>query len=447
MGSLYFLLTFSVFADGWADREKKVVDLNVQNNFDNQAQVGVVVGVVHGKNSYVWSYGEIVNHEKIMPDADTYFEIGSITKTFTTTLLAIEIGRGRVKLDTKVSELWSDLVGTDVGTMTLLELATHHSGLPGMPDNFAPSDLLNPYKDYSEKKLFDFLKRFKRTGVAPYPFEYSNLGMGLLGYLLSEKIHGKSFKDYVTQELLRPLGMNATRISVADIAPEKKAQGYNEFLENMPFWDLNVLEPAGVIKSTASDMLKYLKFQMSSEDSLLVKAKDMTHLNHGTLDGDFFMGLGWQVGKIQDHEVVTHSGATGGYRANLMVDKKNQLGVIVLSNTAVSPSCIISGIFDVPCEFPRWEHFSKEFLETFSGYYFCEELQWGTKIFLKNDILSLRGDGQSVLRLWSKSKMNHVIPDVGADLVFHQDPKGSIDGFVLNQNGKNREFKRKLSSL
>jgi serine-type D-Ala-D-Ala carboxypeptidase/endopeptidase len=146
----------------------------------------LVFGVVDGDKSEVVAFGKLDDGK--VPDGDTVYEIGSVTKTFTATLLAQAVLSGRVTLDTPVAQLLPDFKIPSRGDkeITLGELATQHSGLPGMPSNFLPTDQANPYADYDSAKLKAFLAGYELRRDPGAAYEYSNLGFGLLGYALAQ---------------------------------------------------------------------------------------------------------------------------------------------------------------------------------------------------------------------------------------------------------------------
>jgi CubicO group peptidase (beta-lactamase class C family) len=443
---LLIILTSTSFAQAspWSDALKARLDSVVQRNFENKSQVGLVVGVVSGNETHIWGYGERKLGERETPDGNTYFEMGSITKTYTATLLAEEVLLGRVRLESPVKSLWPELKGTDAGEITLEQLATHSSGLPRMPDNFAPVDPLNPYKDYDEGKLLDFLQRFRQTKKPPYEYSYSNVGMGLLGFLLAKKLHRQSFADYLAENLLQPLGLNDTKTALTESDLARAAQGYGNFFQLFPFWELNVLSPAGVLKTTASDLLKYVQFNMGEGDGLLNRAASLAHQARAPTDQEGFrIGLAWESGKLGDHQILTHSGATGGYRANLAFDEKEKLGVVVLSNTDMNPHCVVSVAFGAACEVERWVSVSPRWQQKLVGTYHSKAMGIDADVFQQSGFLGLRVSGEPLMRLWAKSDLAYEIPDAAAKLTFQFDKAGRVDRFTLKQGGDEVEFLRR----
>src|SRR5215475_11747845 len=146
----------------------------------------LVFGVVDDGRSEVVAFGQLDGGKAA--DGDTVYEIGSITKTFTATLLASAVLSGRLALDTPVGQLLPDFTIPSRGTkeITLGDLATQHSGLPRLPPDFMPADPENPYADYDAAKLKESLAAYKLPRDPGAAYEYSNLGFGLLGFALAQ---------------------------------------------------------------------------------------------------------------------------------------------------------------------------------------------------------------------------------------------------------------------
>src|SRR5438477_4070163 len=187
----------------------------------------LVFGVVNGDESAVVGFGTL--DEGKAPNGDTVYEIGSITKTFTATLLAREVLSGRVTLDTPVSTLVPDFTipSCDGKQITLGEIGTQHSGLPRLPSNFLPKDSSNPYADYDSPKLKAFLAEYKLPRDPGASYEYSNLAFGLLGYALAQSNH-TTYGALVARQILAPLGMSMSSTSFTDKMRAHLARGHDE---------------------------------------------------------------------------------------------------------------------------------------------------------------------------------------------------------------------------
>jgi len=181
---------------------------------ENHKAVGIVVGLVDATGERFLGAGATAPGGNVAPDADTVFEIGSITKVFTSLILADMVGRGEVKLDDPVAKFLPasvKLPERDGKKITLIDLSNQVSGLPRMTDNFKPADGADPYVDYGPDRLYEFLSRYHLTRAIGEKYEYSNLGVGLLGHALALKA-GVGYEELVRCRVLEPLGMSDTAI-------------------------------------------------------------------------------------------------------------------------------------------------------------------------------------------------------------------------------------------
>ena len=205
------------------------------------------------------------------PDAGTVFEIGSITKVFTAALLAEMAGREEVRLNQPVAELLPPGVRIPSyrgRAITLAHLAEHTAALPRLPRNFwaTVTDLKNPYRDYQVVHLYEYLSRAAigfppGTGVA-----YSNLGAGLLGHVLALRA-GRPFEDLLAERVLRPLGLADTGITLSVDQAARLAPGHTFKGEPTPGWDFPSLAGAGALRSTAAEMLTFLRANLDPPET------------------------------------------------------------------------------------------------------------------------------------------------------------------------------------
>jgi len=298
--------------------------------------VGVSVAVVEHGVSRVFSYGTA--------KPDSIYEIGSITKTFTGLVLSQMVEQGTVRFDDPVRELLpSGLVPKpDGGEITLLSLATQHSGLPRLPDNFHPADPTNPYADYRPADLYAFVAKHTVAMPAQTEYLYSNLGFGLLGQALSNRV-GVPYPTLLEQEVTGPLGMRDTVIS---LSPEQQARfitGHKSDHQPAHAWDWDALAGCGAIRSTASDMLVYLQANLHPENlNLATGSSAATTLPAALIQSHQLRadGEGGRIALAWRYQPATgdylHPGGTGGYSAYALFNPKGDFAVVVLSNTAES---------------------------------------------------------------------------------------------------------------
>ena len=379
-------------------------------------------------------------------DQNSVYEIGSISKVFTCILLADEVLKGNMSLEDPVSKYLPKAITVpqkDGKIITLKDLATHTSGLPRMPDNFDPADYSNPFADYTIKQLYTFLSSYELPRAIGSQYEYSNLGMGLLGHVL--ELHtGKSYEDLVIERIATPLGMTSTAIVLTDSMKERLAKGHNEQLEEVSNWDIITLAGAGGIRSTTSDMVKFIKANMSKEDSPLHKAMRLSHkIAYAIGDtSNFQLGLGWHY--AINNTVIWHNGGTGGYKAFAGFVKDGDKGVVALTNSASSLDALGLKVLDdsAKLELPKKTVFKEvielpeDVLETYVGVY---ELSPEFKITITKDGKKLfaQATGQSQFEIFPFAKNEFFLKVVEASITFNTDDSGKVNSMTLHQGGQN----------
>jgi serine-type D-Ala-D-Ala carboxypeptidase/endopeptidase len=220
--------------------------------------VGIVVGLITPEGRKVIAHGGLDQGDPRMLGGDTVFEIGSVGKVFTALLLADMVRRGEVALADPVARYLPPQVHLPERSgraITLQDLATHHSGLPRLPTNFAPRDPANPYADYTLDRLYQFLSDYQLTRDAGAQYQYSNLGYGLLGHALARRA-GLDYEALVLARIAAPLGLASTRVALSPQLKARLAIGHNERLEPVPNWEDTTLAGAGSLLSSVNDLLR-----------------------------------------------------------------------------------------------------------------------------------------------------------------------------------------------
>ena len=268
---------------------------------DQQKQaVGIVVGVIEPNGRRVVAYGNLANGDPRTVDGDTIFEIGSVTKVFTSLVLADMVNRKEVALDDPAAKYLPENVKMperNGKSITLLDLSTHSSGLPRLPSNLKPKDPRNPYADYSVDDLYQFLSGYTLPRDPGSEFEYSNLGAGLLGHLLASRA-GTDYESLVGTRITRPLSMPDTGITLSSSMEQRMATGHNAMLAPAANWDLPTLAGAGALRSSANDMLTFLEAFLGYKESPLAPAmKAMLEVRRPVGKTKMEIGLAWSYSR------------------------------------------------------------------------------------------------------------------------------------------------------
>jgi len=284
---------------------------------------GIVIGVSEHGVRRILTYGAA--------KPDSLFEIGSISKTFTGLLLAQMAVQGKLDLRDPVRELLPPGVAAAPAgfEITLLDLATHHSGLPPMPDNPGTGDLREKFTSYRTSDLYNFIRRHGVGKPAKTHFVYSNLGFTVLGAALANRARA-SYAELLQREITGPLGMKDTVISLSPEQRGRFLQGHDGQRRPTPAWDLDAFASAGGIRSTAGDMLAYLEAQMHPARAPFPAALVQSQRLRANVAGSVRIALAWIYDR--DNGVYEHNGATGGFTSYACFDPRRDFAAVVLLN-------------------------------------------------------------------------------------------------------------------
>ncbi len=424
------------------------------NRIDVQHRsLGIVVGVIDAQGRRVVAYGHLNQNDGRPLNGDTIFEIGSITKVFTSLLLSEMVRRGEVALSDPVAKYLPPTVKVperDGKQITLVDLATHTSGLPRMPANFAPKNPGNPYADYSVDQLYQFLSSYKLTRDPGSQYEYSNLGGGLLGLALARHA-GMAYGELVREQICDPLEMNNTRIVLTLEMRSRLAVGHDAALKAVENWDLGpAFAGAGALRSDANDLLKFVAANLGYTKTPLAPAMAaMLDVRRPTGIQGLEVALGWHVFTTDGKEIVWHNGGTGGYRSFIGFDRRSRVGVVVLSNAETAEGVDDIGRHLLDAKVPLWVSPSerKEVQidpKIFDGYVGDYRLtpSFIIAITREGDHLYSQATGQAKFEIFPESKKEYFYKVVDAQITFVTDGRGRTTALILHQNGLDQRAER-----
>lgn len=377
------------------------------------------------------SYGAAAQDGK--PLAQPLFEIGSISKVFTGLLLAQAVERGDLSLDDTLGQLLKGEVtlSPEVAAVTLRQLVTHSSCLPRMPANFKDSSLTNPYVDYSRADMWAALSALRLPQAAPCTAVYSNLGMAVVGELLSRR-YGKPWEVLVHDNITGPLGMHDTLQHLGDKA-SRLAPGFRGSASTPP-WDFIAFAGAGSLRSSAADMLIFSRAIIAGKDGPLGAAAVRMLQPLGTINGGD-IGYAIMMRGAAGHRVYMHDGGTGGFRSEWLVMPDLQQALIVLASNGEAPVEAVGG--DILAQ--RFKVAEGQLaanatpLQDYPGVYRVnDKLQF---VFVaEGQVLQGRISGQTFNPLTAAAPDIFTFPQVGAEFVFTRE-QGKVTGATLRQRG------------
>jgi len=416
----------------------------LHERLDEGRAVGFVVGLYEsGKSPRFVTAGE--PGEGARPFSDrSVFEIASITKVLTAKLLMEMAERGEVYLTDPVSKYLPEEVhmpSPDGREITFLDLVTHRAGFPVLPGNLEPADRANPYVDYTIEKLYEFLSEFNIKKEIGTEFEYSNVGFGLLGHVLT-LVADKEFEDLLRERILDPLGMTNTGIKPEGEAREWIVKGHDaDGVEVTPIDIPPSLIGAGGFRSDVRDMLQFLAVNIEEPDSELRKILHTMHEPQGeVVPGQMSVGIGWLIRYAGDSRIIWHNGATGYFHSFIGFDPDRKVGVVILANSAHNPDDI--GFHLLNPELPLVEASDEriaitvpeEILAQYVGEY---EIGPGFSIVItmEDEELFLQATGQPRVPIFPESNTSFFLKDVDAQVTFTRDDGENVTGLILYQGG------------
>jgi len=347
-------------ADLTTAETKEYIDKLASDYLRSGSNVGLAIGILKNGQSQFFGYGSVENGKDQTPTEDTIFELASAGKTFTSTVLADMHLRGELNLDDPVEKHLPGSVKTPkyLGReITLLDLATHSSGLPSLPDNMPMTDPLNPYADYTPEKMYEALGKMELAADARRQYAYSNLGFGLLGQALAQRakvVAGLptepqsqparsgdrpeqwSYESLVIERLCTPLQMTSTRMTLDESLKSRLATPHDGG-KPVPVWEDLTMAGAGSFLSTPGDMLKYLQAHLSDQEGSPYDAMRLSTRKHRPTDSpQTAIGLAWHITSENALDIAWHNGGSGGSRSYIALLPDARIGVVVLSNSTSS---------------------------------------------------------------------------------------------------------------
>lgn len=441
----------------WTPPANDRIEALIAERIAPRAGQGLVVGVLEPGGRRVIAGGPAGGEPF---GGDTLFEIGSISKVFTALILADMANKGEVALDDlaeKYLPAGATMPSRGGRKITLADLSTHTSGLPRLPGNMPLGDPDDPYADYTEALLLEFLAGHELTRDIGERAEYSNLGVGLLGYLLG-RAAGSDYETLLRERITGPLGMADTAITLSADQEARFALALDMYMRPAKPWRLPALAGAGAIRSTASDMLEFAAAALDPDSPIGPAMRTAMSVRRATGNSRIEQALGWLVVHPEPgREVLQHGGGTGGFRTNLALEPSSGRAVVAMANSAAEPATIdlathllagspVAPTPPVPPALPppvaRTEvTLPAAELERVVGRY---ELLPNLTLTLERqgEGLVAQLTGQPAFPIFPEAPLEYFWRVVDAQLRFTADESGRVTGVVLTQNGQQLAGKR-----
>lgn len=432
--------------------DARLLDI-LKTTVDGGRATGLVLGVMEADGSTrVVAYGDAGAGAKPL-STDSVFEIGSVTKVFTTTLLADMAQKGEVQLAAPAqayAPAGMTLPVRDGKQITLGHLAEQNSGLPRIPFNLNATSMANPYAAYTPELLNEFLGSYKLIRDPGAQFEYSNLGMGVLGALLANRA-GQSYEELVQGRILKPLGMTMSGIALTPEMQAALAKGHGGDGKPAGNWDLPTLAGAGALRSNMTDMLKFLDANLGEPKNDLERAMRIAQTPRFRISDDSEIGLGWiTVATKSGGKFVFHDGGTGGYGAIIGLDPRRGVGLVLLGNRTGIPEEVALHLFDPsiplgpvkpdPVAGRKEVTVPAETLAKYAGVYAMDATPgFKLTVTVQGGQLYVQATGQDKYPVFPESQTKFFLKVVDAQVSFVTAADGKPAHLILHQGGMNQK--------
>ena len=411
---------------------------SIERRIEEGLTPSITLAIIDSSGVKFFNFGKTAKNGQEV-DENTIYEIGSITKVFTGILLAQQVLEGNLKLEDEINNFLPDDIKVPVmgdTEITFGNLTDHTSGFPRMANNFSPSNHQNPYADYTVDQMYEFISNYQAVRTVGSEYEYSNLAQGLLGHLLAMN-KGRTYEDLMVQTIAYPLEMKDTRIELTQRMKENLALGHSEgkVVEN---WDIPTLAGAGAIRSSTSDMAKFISANLGYMNSSLMEAMELSHQIRHDKAGETSIAMAWHIMKGDMGDVICHGGGTGGYRTFIGFVKETGKGVVLLSNSSEGADDIGYYLLDSGSKLAEFKsdavELPKSILEHYVGLY---ELQPELKINIRREGKQLFGQatGQDRFGIFPENDTVFYLTVVEAKIAFHLE-KDAVESLTLFQGGQ-----------
>ena len=299
--------------------------------------LGTIVAVsLHG-HRYFFTYGKATDSGSPFT-RETLVEIGSCTKTFTTTLFALAINRNQIVPDASAQKYMPKGYTLRAQQLTPLELADFTSGMPDDPTNLPRGLERRSIEYYTVKDFLTWTSNYEPRTQMPAPYKYSNAGIGLLSYLVATAT-GKTWEDQINSEILQPLGMADTTLRPTPEQQKRLAQGHNRAGENAPRWPVFAWYAAGGLRSTPHDMISFGEAYLGHNEvngkpvsAELIAAMQLAQKPIYTMPNGNKQAMAWVNNMAGGDPVILKNGGTAGFGTGIAIYPTKDAAIFIAMN-------------------------------------------------------------------------------------------------------------------
>ncbi|MDA8745465.1 serine hydrolase [Rubripirellula amarantea] len=446
---LVFILPLGMTSVQGEELTEEIVSEMAGKLVEDNVVDGLSVGFLQGDRYGTYHFGRTSRSGR-QPNNLTVYELGSISKLFTSLLVADAVVQGKIKLtdtieaDNKAGIKLPSYQGTGI---SWLDVCVHRSGLPRLPGDYQPASMNDPYRNYNSNEASKFLARHQLARQPGETQEYSNFAVSVLGYMIAELNHS-DYETLLRDRIAKPLRMDDCTVTLSDAQKKRFARPHHPVGKGVQVWNFADLPGAGGIRSTLKDMMRFAKATIDPPDGPVGEAIELAWKQHSPADqSGSAMGLGWMI--HPDGMTRWHNGETGGSHSIIVVNRELKVAVIVLANTApgdtVDQLAMELVARTVPSHSPRDQPTepdpSDANLERLVGRYQLAPT-FVFDVSVQGDRVMVGITNQPTQEVFSDSPTMWSYRGVDAKLEFHFRGKGPAYALTLHQNGIKQKAKR-----
>jgi len=439
---IFTLITLLLFSVSCLAQD---VATKVDEYINAQTKLGAFSGsvlIAHGGKVLLSKGYGMANLELGVPNTpQTKFRLGSVTKQFTAMAIMQLQERGLLDVNNPITKYIPDYPNGE--KITIRHLLTHTSGIPNLTD----------FPDFLETMMLPSpvektIERFKNKPLEFEPgekFSYSNSGYVLLGYLI-EKISGKSYEDFLSENIFQPLNMVNSGYDHSSTILKNRASGYSlgtDGIINAAYIDMSLPLGGGSLYSTVEDLYLWDRALYTEE---LVSKTIMDKIFTPFLEE---YAYGWNVSELYKHKRISHSGGINGFSSNISRYPDDDLCIVVLSNYEHSvigkiAKDLAAIAFGEEYELPQERQVAEIDYRICDAYIGQYQLDTNFVIGISKEENHLfgQGPGQPKFELFPESETKFFLKIIDAQITFIKNDKGEVREMILHQNGKDHPAKK-----
>lgn len=331
-----FLTNSLLFGQNEALRKEIDKIIRYDTDIDYDKTPGFIIGILDNDSTYFLSFGTSKKGQNVSFIKDDIFEIGSVSKLFTSSLIRLAEEEGLLTLDEKVNENFPpEYRNPRLNDLQITDLVNHQSGLPLRPLFFGKKqkDGQDPYAEYQNSDLLKFYKNFVPSDKK---FEYSHTNYALLELILEHK-YKSSLQDVLAKKLLPTLGMEHTFIDFAETKNNILVPGYDRSMKVVAPWKYSSFRGSEGVKSCTSDMISFIKSHMNISQTKLddVLGAGFTDEDFESFNDKLSINNGWHQVNRQNFKIFMHTGRTSGHNVFVGMVRETKTAVVIMANSSV----------------------------------------------------------------------------------------------------------------